>query len=171
MQQGQLERRKQMSGSIDHVLHAVSVTGGQGAGLDESYQLLCAGIVKQAVRDYVTVLTELFKRPTGKKRQQLELSKLEIEEFFRSDWYYTIADFDGEKLMEGARRKAVELAKEAIRRRIKKEHKKRLKDMEKGVEKDMEKGMEKKESAEEVVAEDDVDAEDVSDAADNIDAD
>lgn len=104
-----------------------NLTSGQSAGLEQGYQDLIIAIIKQAVRDYETVLIRLFSRPAGAKKAALEMKKTELEVFFHSEWFGTLTDFDGDILIAAARKHAVEKAKEAIRRK----HKKKLKDMEK----------------------------------------
>ena len=53
--------------------------------------------------------------------------KAELEDFFHSQWYQTLTEVDGDKLIELARLNAVEKAKVSIRRK----QKKKLKEMEK----------------------------------------
>lgn len=53
--------------------------------------LRCA-VVEQAVKDYKALLT-------GKKLPTSDCNISELERFFRSDWYKTLCDYDGERLM------------------------------------------------------------------------
>ena len=57
---------------------------------------------------------------------ELLKEKAELEGFFRSSWYQTLTDVDGDKLIGLARLNAIENAKAAIRRK----QKKKLKEME-----------------------------------------
>ena len=52
---------------------------------DENYERLAVAIVKQAVIDY---------------RKCDEETKKSIERFFRSEWFYTLTDADGEILIK-----------------------------------------------------------------------
>lgn len=104
------------------------VLAGAGAsGLEESYQGLVAAVIRQAVKDYVSVLVRLFSSPAGKKKTVLEMEKAELEVFFHSEWFHILTDMDGEQLLISARRLAMEKAREAIRRK----HRKKLAEMEK----------------------------------------
>ena len=98
-----------------YVFHAERLTGGASANLDDGYQELIAAIIRQAVKDYVSVLLRLFSKPDGTKRTALEMQKTELEVFFHSEWYASITDLDGDRLISAARRQAVEKEKEAIR--------------------------------------------------------
>ena len=88
--------------------------GARASGLEESYQGLITAVIRQAVKDYVSVLLRLFSCPAGKKKAALEMEKAELEVFFHSDWFHTLTDMDGERLLLSARRLAMEKAKEAI---------------------------------------------------------
>jgi len=104
-------------------IYTVTGSGGRSTGMDDGYAELAAAIVKQAVVDYEAILNALFKRPKGFARVELEAGKAELENFFRSSWYETLTDIDGDKLIEATKRRAVERAKKAIR----KQHEKKLK--------------------------------------------
>lgn len=110
-----------------YVFHAERLTGGASSNLDDGYQKLIAAIIRQAVKDYVSVLLRLFSKPDGAKRTALEMQKTELEVFFHSEWYTSITDMVGDRLINAARRQAMEKAKEAIRRK----HRKKLAAMEK----------------------------------------
>ena len=103
-----------------------SIASVQSGWMDDNYQELVIAIIKQAERDYERVLLRLFLRPTGAKRVELLKEKAELEGFFRSSWYQTLTDVDGDKLIGLARLNAIENAKAAIRRK----QKKKLKEME-----------------------------------------
>ena len=104
-----------------------SIASVQSGGLDDGYQELVIAIIKQAEKDYEGVLLRLFSRPTGTKRMGLLKEKAELEDIFHSQWYQTLTEVDGDKLIELARLNAVEKAKVSIRRK----QKKKLKEMEK----------------------------------------
>ena len=103
------------------------LAGARASGLEESYQGLITAVIRQAVKDYVSVLVRLFSSPAGKKKTVLEMEKAELEVFFHSEWFHTLTDMDGEQLLISARRLAMEKAREAIRRK----HRKKLAEMEK----------------------------------------
>ena len=94
--------------------------GAGASGLEESYQGLITAVIRQAVKDYVSVLLRLFSCPAGKKKAALEMEKAELEVFFHSDWFHTLTDMNGERLLLWARRLAME---KAIRRKQKKKFK------------------------------------------------
>lgn len=104
-----------------------SLTTGHSSGLEEGYAELMAAIIRQAVKDYETVLIKLFHKPSGIKKVRLETERVELEVFFHSPWYELLTEIDGDRLIEATRRHAVEKEKAAIRRR----QKKKLKEMEK----------------------------------------
>ena len=56
---------------------------------DENYEKLAVAIIKQAVIDY---------------RKGDEETRKSIERFFRSEWFYTLTDVDGEMLIKRLRR-------------------------------------------------------------------
>ena len=86
-----------------YVFHAERLTGGASSNLDNGYQELIAAIIRQAVKDYVSVLLRLFSKPDGAKRTALEMQKTELEVFFHSEWYASITDLDGDRLISAAR--------------------------------------------------------------------
>ena len=49
--------------------------GAGASGLEESYQGLITAVIRQAVKDYVSVLLRLFSCPAGKKKAALEMEK------------------------------------------------------------------------------------------------
>lgn len=80
-----------------------SIASVQSGGLDDGYQELVIAIIKQAEKDYEGVLLRLFSRPTGTKRMGLLKEKAELEDFFHSQWYQTLTEVDGDKLIELAK--------------------------------------------------------------------
>jgi len=106
-------------------ISAIQLTSGRSSsGLDECYELLTAAIIKQAVKDYEAVLVALFHKPTGIREIRLQAEKADLERFFHSQWYEFLTEIDGDRLIEAAKRNAVEKEKAAIRRRMKKKLKK-----------------------------------------------
>lgn len=67
----------------------------------EPYQALANAIVELAVKDYKKVLKQHYRFPNNKEYAD-EIASLEC--FFRSGWYETLTDLDGEYLMTGVRR-------------------------------------------------------------------
>jgi len=65
------------------------------------YQALANAIVELAVKDYKEALKQHYRFPNTKEYAD-EVSRL--ERFFRSGWYGTLTDLDGEYLMTGVRR-------------------------------------------------------------------
>lgn len=63
---------------------------------ENPYERLANAIVLQAVADYRTALRKVRKNP--KKREALD-SALQIEKFFRSQWYQTLTSVDEEYLI------------------------------------------------------------------------
>ena len=82
---------------------------------------LAKAIVLVAVQDYINVLRKLWKKTTaGSEKHSLILNKLEIEEFFHSDWYEALTHIDPDVLIQRCRVLADEEEKAAIRRDNKK---------------------------------------------------
>ena len=67
----------------------------------EPYQALANAIVEQAVKDYKKALKRHFCFPNNKDYANEVAS---LERFFRSGWYGTLTDLDGEYLINGVRR-------------------------------------------------------------------
>lgn len=111
-------------GAVGYI-SATKLTSGQSScGMEECYERLMAAIIKQAVKDYEAVLIALFRNPTGHRKIHLQLEKADLEAFFHSQWYEFLTDIDGDRILEAARRQAVEKEKAAIRRRMEKKLKK-----------------------------------------------
>ena len=64
---------------------------------DDPYTELSISIILQAVTDYRTLLKSRRKRH---KRKDTEENIKDLEEFFRSDWFKTLTDLDGEMLIK-----------------------------------------------------------------------
>nr|DAW88651.1 MAG TPA: hypothetical protein [Bacteriophage sp.] len=65
------------------------------------YQALANAIVELAVKDYKKALKQHYRFPSNKEYAD-EVTGL--ERFFRSGWYGTLTDLDGEYLMTGVHR-------------------------------------------------------------------
>lgn len=63
---------------------------------DEMYVLLAHAIVEKAVEDY----RELLKMKSSEMPGAPNCNLKELEAFFRSDWFKTLCDLDGEKVLE-----------------------------------------------------------------------
>lgn len=72
---------------------------------ENPYEALANAIVLQAVNDYRTVLKKVKKNPNN--RTALD-EALQIERFFRSQWYQVLTSVDGEYLINRLRREASE---------------------------------------------------------------
>lgn len=114
-----------MNGMTEERILGRVLSGGASCSMEECYENLTAAIIKQAVRDYERVLTQLLFRPAGEKQIRLNMEKVELEVFFHSPWYGVLADIDGERMIREVRRCALDKAKE----RVKRKHQKRLKEM------------------------------------------
>ena len=60
------------------------------------YENLANAIILQAVKDYRMALKSLQANPRNRTAQA---EKAEIERFFRSQWYSSLTDVDGEMLI------------------------------------------------------------------------
>lgn len=67
---------------------------------EDPCEALANGIVLQAVNDYRMALKKLIRNPRNQEAMQ---EAMEIERFFRSGWYSTLSDVDGEFLIERLR--------------------------------------------------------------------
>ena len=72
---------------------------------ENPYEALANAIVLQAVNDYRAVLKKVKKNPNH--RTALD-EALQIERFFRSQWYQVLTSVDGEYLINRLRREASE---------------------------------------------------------------
>ena len=72
---------------------------------ENPYEKLANAIVLQAVSDYRAALKKVKKNP--KNRDAID-GVLQIEKFFRSNWYQTLTSVDGEYLIERLRKEISE---------------------------------------------------------------
>ena len=93
----------------------------------EEYTELAAGIVIRAVKDYVKIIQKPWcKKLTLAEKRKLVAAKLEIEEFFYSQWFEFLSDLDPDKILQNCRRKAIEDEKEKIKKQNAKKLKRKL---------------------------------------------
>ena len=72
---------------------------------ENPYEKLANAIVLQAVSDYRAALKKVKKNP--KNRDAIDGS-LQIEKFFRSEWYQVLTSVDGEYLIDRLRKEVSE---------------------------------------------------------------
>lgn len=72
---------------------------------ENPYEKLANEIVLQAVSDYRAALKKVKKNPNN--RDVID-EALQIEKFFRSEWYQTLTSLDGEYLIERLRKEISE---------------------------------------------------------------
>ena len=63
----------------------------------DPYQILANAIIIQAAKDYRVALRRLKRNP---KNKEARAAAEEIERFFRSDYYRTMTNVDGEMLIK-----------------------------------------------------------------------
>lgn len=68
--------------------------------MGDPYENLANAIIKQAARDYMTVLRKLKKNPQNKAAMA---EAMELERFFHSGWYGCLTSVDGDYLIERLR--------------------------------------------------------------------
>lgn len=65
----------------------------------EAYERLAAGIVESACRDYIAAKrTYMFAKRSG-RRMEAAGSIVALLRFFHSQWYATLCDIDGDRLI------------------------------------------------------------------------
>lgn len=72
---------------------------------ENPYEALANAIILQAVTDYRAALKKVKKNPQNKIAID---EALQIERFFRSQWYQTLTSVDGEFLINKLRKEASE---------------------------------------------------------------
>ncbi len=89
---------------------------------------LASAIVHQAVKDYIEAIRKMWNPKTSKKEKcAIILKKIELEEFFYSEWYSFLCDLDPDKVIYNCRIRSEEQEKELIRYQNKRKKKKLLK--------------------------------------------
>lgn len=82
-----------------------------------AYQTLGAGMVYQAVGDYITVLRMLWSGDyRGKAQYRLIIDKWELETLIGSRWYWQFTNISPNRVLDQCRAIAEELAREMIER-------------------------------------------------------
>jgi len=69
----------------------------------DGYEVLANEIITQAANDYRRALEKHKKHP---RSRAFSTEAEELERFFRSDWYKTLTDVDGELIIRGLREEA-----------------------------------------------------------------
>ena len=69
------------------------------------YEKLANAIILQAVSDYRAALKKVKKNP---KNRDAIVEALQIEKFFRSEWYQVLTSVDGEYLIDRLRKEVSE---------------------------------------------------------------
>lgn len=72
---------------------------------ENPYEKLANAIILQAVSDYRAALKKVKKNP--KNRDAMD-EALQIEQFFRSEWYQVLTSVDGEYLIDRLRKEVAE---------------------------------------------------------------
>lgn len=69
------------------------------------YELLANGIILQAVKDYKKALRTLKRahNPLSAKALYARQVKAECEEFFHGEWFKTLTEIDGNKIIQRMR--------------------------------------------------------------------
>lgn len=70
---------------------------------ENPYEKLANAIILQAVSDYRAALKKVKKNP---KNREAIGGALQIEKFFRSEWYQVLTSVDGEYLIDRLRKEA-----------------------------------------------------------------
>ena len=63
--------------------------------IEDAYDHLAKSIVIQAISDY----REILRYDRIKKLSKTKYNKIELENFFLSEWYQLLSDVDGQKLI------------------------------------------------------------------------
>ena len=72
--------------------------------MTDPWENLANAIILQAVKDYREARKKLKKRP---KNEDAKLMISDCEAFFRSDWYRSLTDVDGEMLIRKLREEKI----------------------------------------------------------------
>src|SRR5699024_12391330 len=81
-----------------YVFHAERLTGGASSNLDDGYQKLIAAIIRQAVKEYVSVLLRLFSKPDGAQRTAREMQKTALAVIVHTGWHTPTTGMAGARL-------------------------------------------------------------------------
>ncbi len=115
---------------MEQMVHGTLPWSDGGGGFCPSpYDDLAAAIVLQAVKDYVKAIRRMWNPKVSKaKKRDTILEKLELEEFFHSEWYEMLCDIDPDKVIYNCHLRAEEQEREAIRKQNKRKMKQLLKE-------------------------------------------
>ena len=91
----------------------------QPSGLEENYAELAMAVVRQALKDYESILIRLPSASPASARP-LNYEKARIESFFHSEWYGMLCSLDGETLLRQVRLQAARAIREQEEKRQKK---------------------------------------------------
>ena len=102
----------------DGLLHGTAVGHNENGPDNHSPWLnLAAAIVKQAVKDYISVLRKLWRKPSGiQQKRRLILRKIEMEGFFHSGWCAELTEIAPDTIIQQCRASALEKEKADIER-------------------------------------------------------
>lgn len=87
---------------------------------DAAYEDLANAIVKEAFKDYQTVLTALLRGPDETRKKHLLAAKMRLEDFFYSDWFEVLTDLDPASLVRKVTERTVKKERERAEARIRK---------------------------------------------------
>jgi hypothetical protein len=68
---------------------------------EHNWQALAEAIILQAVADYRRVVRKLLKEPT---HEEALADKLDVEQFFLSEWFCMLTNLDGKRLLTRLKR-------------------------------------------------------------------
>ncbi len=89
---------------------------------------LAVAIVLLAVKDYIKAIRRMWNPKVSKaKKRETVLEKMELEDFFHSEWYDFLCDIDPDKVIHNCYLRAEEQEKEAIKKQNKRKMKQLLK--------------------------------------------
>ncbi len=117
---------------MEQMIHGI-VPGRDSSGDNDYSQWLefAAFIVKDAADIYVLILRKLWRKGIDiQKKRKLIQEKIELEEFFHSEWYEMLTDIDPDRLIYQCRILAKEKEKADITRKNRRKVKKLMKEAE-----------------------------------------
>ena len=113
----------------EKLVYGASEERGECPAVFQPWQELCAAIVHRAVDEYIDVLRKMWTPGVSVHEQRMLMrQKMELEQFFHSDWYELLCDIEPQKIIQCSIIRAKELEREAIERNNRKAIKKLLKD-------------------------------------------
>ena len=97
----------------DLIIHGVQP--GDRSNHINPFCALAAAIVKSAMADYESTMAQLLLEKDTKKLKALYKERVEIESFFKSDWFAELSDLPPEWVIATIRVQAVERAKKGTK--------------------------------------------------------